>query len=346
MRYTIRKWVEPEDEWSESCHHLSYILFRTDSEETGVVAARCPDMYYFSVGQNLIDLLSLDEEAQSYLFDSSSESTPLVVRTRVGVGILDKRYESHTGLCVYWHIHGRPEALARLANLGALTDLSVGAYRISSAVRAMKGDLKKTDMPSYHALQDAKSHMNRVSGYWPACDGGGCLYRRDLCDAVERLADFVGCRLVPDLAEDAPARVRCRRPLLLEGILLCLLTEVQTYSASGEAVYRMSTLGGRDGEGLALEFSYPIAKTERHTADLAMLHRYLNRVSDLGGLDLHAEEVPLRYGEGKTGKLPQIRITLEWLHDPAVLATSDLKAKIRFLYDQEEQESGEAHPAE
>ncbi len=346
MRYTIRHWLEPEDEWSEACHHLSYILFRTDSEETGVVAARCPDMYYFSVGQNLIDLLSLDEEAQSYLFDSSSESTPLVVRTRVGVGILDKRYESHTGLCVYWHIHGRPEALARLVNLGAMADLSVGAYRISAALRAMRGDLKKTDMPSYHALQDAKEQMRRALDRWPACDGNGCVYRRDLCDTMEGMADFVGCRLVPDLAEDAPARVQCRRPLLLEGLLLCLLTEARTYSATGEAVYRMSTLGGREGEGLFLELSYPIAKTERYAAALAMLHRHLNWVSDLGGLDLHAEEVPLRYGEGKTGKLPQIRITLEWLHDPAVLATSDLKAKIRFLYDREEQDSGEDYPAE
>ena len=64
-------------------------------------------------------------------------------------------------------------------------------------------------------------------------------------------------------------------------------------------------------------------------------------MSDLSGLDLHAEAVPLRYGEGKSGKLPQIRITLEWLQDPAVLATSDLKAKIRVLYAQEERESDE-----
>lgn len=341
MRYTIRHWIEPEGEWGDACHHLSYILFRTDSEETGVVAARCPDMYYFSAGQNLIDLLSLDEEAQSYLFDSSSESTPLVVRTRVGVGILDKRYESHTGLCVYWHIHGKTEALARLVNLGAMSDLSMGAYRISSALRAMKGEIKKTDMPTYNALQDAKSHLNQALGDWPACDGNGCLYRRDLCDTVERLAEFVGCRLVDDSAEDAPVRVRCRRPLLLEGLLLCLLTEVQTYSAAGEATYRLGTLGDREGEGLSLELSYPIARSERIYEDLEMLHRHLRWVSDLSGLDLHAEAVPLRYGEGKSGKLPQIRIMLEWLQDPAVLATSDLKAKIRFLYDQEERESDE-----
>lgn len=342
MRYTIRHWIEPEDGWGDSCHHLSYIMFRTDSEETGVVAARCPDMYYFSAGQNLIDLLSLDEEAQSYLFDSSSESTPLVVRTRVGVGILDKRYENHTGLCVYWHIHGKVEALARLVNLGAMTDLSVGAYRISSALRAMKGEIKKTDMPSYCALQDAKSHMNQFLESWPTCDGSGCLYRRDLCDAVERLAEFVGCRLLADSAEDAPARVRCRRPLLLEGLLLCLLTEVKTYSATGDAAYRLGTLGDMEGEGLSLELSYPISKSERCYESLEMLHRHLRWVSDLSGLDLDAEVVPLRYGEGKSGKLPQIRITLEWLRDPVMLATSDLKAKIRFLYDGEERDSEES----
>ncbi len=335
MRYSraFQLWTNPEGEMPEIFHYLSYILFRTDSEEARIVAARCPDTAGLTAGASLIDALKLDAEAQSYLFDGAGDRPPLVVMTAVGLGVLDMRYDGHAGLGVYWHIHGRPDGLARLINSGVLGAPNGGAFRISQAVAEVNGEILRRDAPSYRALVDGWGTLDRPAGQWAKCDVNGCLYGSDLCDFMAKLADFAGCGWLQIQREETVGRIKCRRPVLLEALLLCLLTEVGTYATISEAVCRVGTLGNLDGEGLVLELSYPLEKIDKHREQLEVIHRHLGWVCELGGLELHAEVVPLRRGEKQAGKLPQMRITLEWLHDPVVLSTSDLKAKIRFLYE-------------
>ena len=335
MRYSraFQLWTNPEWEMPEIFHHLSYILFRTDSEEAQIVAVRCPDPAGITAGASLIDVLQLDAEAQVYLFGGNGNRPPLVVMTAVGLGVLDMRYDGHAGLGVYWHIHGRPDGLARLVNSGVLGDPNGGTYRISRAVAAVNGEILRRDAPSYHALADGWGALDRPAGQWATCDGNGRLYGTELCDFVSKLAEFAGCGWLQIQRDEHAGRIKCRRPVLLEALLLCLLTEVSTYASVSEAVCRVGTLGHVDEEGLALELAYPLEKADKYCDRLEAIHRHLGWVCELGGLELHAEVVPLRRGERQAGKLPQMRITLEWLHDPVVLSTSDLKAKIRFFYE-------------
>ena len=340
-------WTDPEEGLQLKYHHLSYIVFRTDGGDAVILAARCPDMARFAVGQNIAYALNLDDEAQLYVFGSENQP-PLVVRTNVGVGILDKRYHRHAGIGVYWHIHGEPDSLARLVNSGVLGDPEGGRYRISRAITEVKGRVKYSDTPSYEALADAWSRLERSHGETIppshgalSCDEDGCLYVGEVFRMAEDTADFVGCsvkRSWDDFLEEgtngmAIGRVKCRRPVLLEALLLCLLTEARTYSADGKAVCSVGTLGNLDGEGLVLELTYSMEKPEKHAAELDIIHRHLSRVGDLGGLALHADVVRLKRGERQEGKLPRMQITLEWLRDPAVLPTSDLKADVELADD-------------
>lgn len=317
-------------------HHLSYILFRLDSEETPILAARCPEDERFSEGVNLIQALRLDEEAQLYLFRPTAEP-PMIVQSCMGVGVLDKRYRGQAGVGIYWHVHGRPDSLARLINHGVLGNPEGGTYSLSRGIADVAGEARREDVSAYPILNDAWGVIDRIPGEWALCDERGCLYATTLLQLMRDMADFAGCRLMPieNVQPDGGpvARIQCRRPELLEILLFCLLTEVQTYSLTGEAFYRIGALGNLEGEGLALDLSYPIEKTQKTCTRLEQIHRHLTRVADLGGLEMHAKVSRPQWGGIKQGEPYEVHIALEWTRDPAVLPTSDLKAEIPFEKD-------------
>ena len=318
-------------------HHLSFVIFRTDCEDAMVLAARCPEMGMFSAGQNLINALKLDGEAQGYIFRSAVEP-PMFVQTYMGVGILDKRYQNHAGLGVYWHLHGQPESLARLINSGVLGNRDGGGHLVSQGVAAVKGKARLEDGPAYQVLTDAWSVIDRTPGEWAICDAEGRMYGAELLRAMTDMAGFVGCGLRYSPGEEPVGRIKCRRPILLEALLLCLLTEAKTYAANAEATCVLRALGNIEGEGLALEFRYALENPQRYEAELDVIHRHLRRVGDLSGLEIQAEVIRLKRGERQLGKLPEMRIALEWIRDPAVLPTSDLKADVSFE-DEDKKES-------
>jgi hypothetical protein len=179
----------------------------------------------------------------------------------------------------------------------------------------------------YERLLDGWQTVGGSKKEWMPCDRDGCIYGDDLARLLERMAIFVGCRLHWDEGSRRSARIKCRRPDLLKVCFLMLLTEVRTYGADDGATWLVDTLGKEDGEGLTMSLRYPLVfsrKTEEH---LDHIYRHLERVCDLSGLYLHASRIPLKYGEGKLGKLPQRQIRLDWIRDPAVLESSDLKAE-------------------
>ena len=298
-----------------------------------ILGARCPEPDRFTVGHQLTDGLHLDEEAQAYLF--SSGEAPLFVQTNFGVGILDKRYHRHAGVGIYWHIHGRPDGVARLLNRGVLGAEDRGTYRISQGVAKAGRRVKAFDLPLYENLLDVWRVIGPGPGAWVSCNRDGCLYGAELVRLMERMSIFVGCRLVRDELATRNGRIKCRRPALLEACLLCLLTEARTFSADGSVSCEVSSLGELDGEGLALAMHYPIEHTMRRGELLDLIHRHLGRVGNLDGLDLHAALIPPKRGEKKLGKLPNMQVNLDWIRDPTVLLTSDLKAKNELEEDEE-----------
>ena len=105
-------WIDEAGEMDLRYRHVSYVLFRADGEDTVILASRCPEPERFAVGRALTDGLRLDEEALCFLL-SPRENGLLVIRTELGIGVLDKRYVRQGGIGVYWHVHGEARGLGR-----------------------------------------------------------------------------------------------------------------------------------------------------------------------------------------------------------------------------------------
>ena len=343
MKHTgsFELWTHPNGGMSPAFHHISYVLFRTDDECAKIVGARCPDMKQFSVGTSLFDSLDLGEDARRYLFTDHRGGVPLFIWTNKGVGVLSKRYDRQVGIGLYLHIHGRPDALARLLNYGVLGDSRGGLFDICDRIKSAEGGVTQGDVPSYEALTDAWSAMTAFLQEGFPSPVHDCIPRCQLESTILHLGEFVGCGV--NLADGnrllTPVdRLKCYRPVLLEALLLILLTEVRTYSATREATVQLSSLDGREEGNLSMTMRYPLEESvlsDEFLPCLEQIHRYLAWVCELGGLELHAEIIKPRRHERVAGKLSELQLTLAWLTNPAVLSTSDLKAKIQFRYREE-----------
>ena len=341
MKYSnaTELWTNPVGGMAQEYRHISYALFRTDSDEWMIVGARCPDMLRLAVGSSLPEAIGLDEEARRFLREESGLPKRLFVMTDMGVGILDKRYDRQAGLGLFCHIHGRPDSIARILNHGVLGDVESEEYEISQAIRAVSGEVTPQDMASYEAWMDAMQALMAypVGTYIPVNENGE-LYGTDLRDRMLKMAEFVGCGLrFPE--QGIPRSVKCYRPLLLEALLLYWLTEARMASATREATCQISTLEGEETRSFSMVFRYPIEKSLPKSdlyRRLEEIHRHVSWVCELGGLILQTEQNTPTRREKQQGKhLPEFCVIAEWQYDPTVLSTTDLKAKIRLLYEEE-----------
>ncbi len=341
--YAKELWTKPDGGMAEAYRHISYALFRTDRDEGLILGARCPDMLRLAVGESLPAAVGLDEEALQFLREESGCRSSLFVMTDLGIGILDKRYDRHGGIGLFLHIHARPESVARMLNRGTLGHRDAGICEISQAIREVQGEVTSADVLSYDALYDAFRAYTAypIGSYFPV-DENGDLYGVDLKDQMLKMAEFVGCGLNME-EEPLPRCIKCYRPLLWEALLLSVLTQVRMASATRTADCRITTIDGEENRNVALSIWYPI-ETSMLNGDthrrMEEVDRHLAWICELGGINLQTEvRMPTR-SEKRMGKLlPEVHITAEWLHDPAVLSTTDLKAKIRLLYSDEAHDS-------
>lgn len=337
-----RKWTGRENGMPEAYRSMSFILFRTDSEGTEILGSRCPDPKEFAVGRSFLASMEAEEDMIRYLQSTEAHPIPLFLETRTGMGLLLKDYDLHAGIGLYLQIHESPVALSRLLCGGALMGEGT-EYRLSDGI-PRRGNIQRRDEQGYPTLLDAWSTVRdyRRQGGLIHTNDSGLLSCRGLQDAISSMAAFVGCvPLWQDCGEEEESmspRLCCYRPILLEALLLCLLAEVRSLSADGTFACRVDTLG--EEHRLFLELSYAIQPKQlsseeyRYTQEA---HQHLERVADLGGLELHAHvEKPSRKDK-QMGALPRTVLCLEWLRDPALLPTGDLKAGLRLLYGNREE---------
>lgn len=343
MQYsrTVEAWSSPCCAPIAAFHHMSYAVFRTDRPTLEILASRAPDGELLPVGGRLADALHLSDEAISYLLGGTYEDQPpLFVRTGMGIGILSKQYDRHAGLGLYLHVHAQPQACARLLTSGALGAPSAAGFSLSALVRSEGGEVMTKDAEDYDALRDAWSAVEhgRVHGILRTGEDG-LLYRYELEKALRGIASFVGCG-INVTEESSVSRLSCYRPPLLEILLLTLLTEVRASAATRTAVCTISASEGKEGGGLLLTLRYPVEALPADELGGAALSegilRYLARVADLSGIDLQKQILRPTRRDKTEGRLPEVCITLAWLRNPALLSTSDLKAKLRLACDGEE----------
>lgn len=347
-----RLWTHPELPMPEEFCRMSYVLFRVNGDVGRVVAVRTPDDRFLGVGDYVQDRLAFCGDALSYVTRRHDDAPPLFIRTDAGVGILSGRYHLSAGLGLYLHIHTRPSAAARLIHGGALGH--DGDFTVSRELGEQIGRPTVRDGQSYPALLEAwRAVASAPQTVFPVDSDGG-ISLSGLRSGITKLAAFVGCRIAftvrkgQEASSVSPyARVKCYRPLLMEGMILCLLSEMRERSATGSGVCRLEPPSeGR--EGLSLTLHYPLRAREKPEVAEAYgeVHRCLGIIGESGGLDLYvpARLLPSREPDG----LPEAVATLDWLLDPSALSSSDIKARLILARaDGERAEDGrEAEPLE
>jgi hypothetical protein len=327
---------------------ISYALFRTDREMGRVIAFRCPDKDTLQVGGCLQEALHISDESMAHL-NRHERDVPLFVMTDVGLGILSGRYTLHGGMGLFLHIHCHPEAGARLVNSGMLGAENGQNYLRSQRVRDLGGQVTEEDAESYPALMEAWQTVHEVFDVFTP-DGDGAIPLPRLQEGIDRLAAFAGCELTYSLRKSVlgdtvtafrQGRVHCYSPRLLESVILYLLTEMRDRSATRGGVCRMEAPedNGRPivygHKPLRLTFHYPVLPKapRKELSELADAHSYAAQMGNAGGMDLHYSFDPAH--SRPENAFPEQIVWLEWVENPALLTTTDLKAGYRLEGEEE-----------
>ena len=345
-----RLWTHPEIFMPAEYGRMSYVLFRVDGDVGRVVAARTPDDQFVKAGDYIQDRLGFCGDAMAYLIHRHDHTPPLFIRTDSGIGLLVGRYHLSAGLGLYLHIHTRPAAACRLIQSGALGFET--EFTVSREIRDTVGRPTARDSHAYPPLLEAWRAVSKAPPtVFPTSPDGDLTWIR-LRDGVAKLAAFAGCgmrftvRKEQDGVSVSPyTRVKCYRPLLLEGILLCLLSEVRERSATGQGVCRLEAPSG-GGEGLSMTIRYPLRRREAPaTKELYdTLHSHLAGISEAWGLDLYAPPHPV--SSPATDGTLEVAFTLDWLLDPSALSTLDLKARLSLARSGETRSESEGESFE
>ena len=323
-------WTDPTMFLAPDFHSMSFVLFRTDSDFGRVMAARVPDVRTVRVGSNLLDLLELSEEALAYISDKREATRPLLVMTKLGLGILWGRYTLSAGLGLYLHIHAKPISAARLVNRMG----NPAGMLVSARVREAGSAVTAKDEASYRPLMEACEAIQSAPPSLFPVDAHRRISLAELRESMGRMAAFVGCDLTFTLRRkhsnhpiNLHTRVGCYRPLLLEAVLLCLLAEIRDQAATRGGVCCLELPDETSHEGLTLTLRYPVLPDAKpQTRDF---RSHLVSASALAGLDLYPfPELISPRGEDE---LAQQSILLDWLYDPTLLQTADLKARLALL---------------
>lgn len=345
MKHTAsyRQWTDPALPMSPDFHRMSYALYRSDDDFGRVVATRTPDRAVLAEGDYIQDRLELSAEAVAYMTDCERIRPPLLVLTKTGLGILSNRYSLTAGMGLYLHIHTRPDSAARILR-GGRAEYGNGAdFELCEEIRNADAGLLPRDENAYPALLEALESVIAGAGPLFETDRDGGITLSALRDGIRKLAAFAGVELAFTLRKppngilpDPHARMRCYSPLMTEGFLLCLLTEMRALSATRGGTCRFELSHTQDREGLALSLRYPkdpSAAMEDDTRRSAW-HNHLALVGEQGGLDLWSPpDFLLSRAEGG---LPGRMILLEQVRNPSLLNSSDLKARLRLLYGEGE----------
>jgi hypothetical protein len=343
-RYAFPDLNEEAEAKKRKIEKISYILFRTDRDGFVILCSRGRKSQKIPVGRSLAAVLTLDQEAMLYLTREESRQPPLFLDTGNGIGLLSKYYDRHAGIGMYLHIHESRASLSRLLRSDLLQGCEDGSYAVSSGIPD-RGVLQKRDerncgffLETWLAIRD--HHKN--GGFFKVRSGTR-LMREDLEQGLETLASFAGERLqvIWSCDSDAPAAtdvlpptwVTCYRPILLEALILCLLTEAHSLSEVGTDV-SCSLASQGEQRRLSIELSYTISPKKLRSAEYVRAEearQHLEKVAQLGGMLLLSHISPARKAEAEA-TARTVTLSLACVTNPAILSTSDLKAGLRLLY--------------
>ncbi len=336
-----------------------------------ILAARSPNRALWQPGAPLPDLADLTPMAYHYLVTgtitndfalsetpASSEPGSLFVWTRTGLGLLSRRHALTADIGLFLHIHTDPLSAARLLSSGAFAGEKTvsGGFALSPRIRAVSGRPTRRDMPAFTCLNDTRATLASIAGGFQPSVLAASLPGEPAAvplSAVFAMAAFAGCalsveldgrRIAPDISlaatldslsipEPEHDYIACHSPQVLELLLLGLFSEVRAYSRDRSASCRITS--GRLWAAPSLTIDYTPAATlsPPDIEALLALRTHLSRVAAFHGMELSLPPVSLR---PSAATLPPQTLSLDWLADPALLPTGDLKSHLSLSDDRDD----------
>ena len=112
-------------------------------------------------------------------------------------------------------------------------------------------------------------------------------------------------------------------------------SEVRERAATRCATVTLESVNGERGGGLRVTLRYDVLDEADACAPMATAgFSHMAQVAELCGLDLYSIFGDARPAEpGEREKLRDCTVVLEWLCDPTQLSTSDLKTRLRLIYN-------------
>ncbi len=327
-----------------------------------ILAARSPDESLWRVGIRLPDLTDLTPDAYRFLLTGrfppptpSEDPRPtedparpepgsLFVWTRTGLGLLSRCFARTADLGLLVHLHVDPLSGARLLT-GSDMHRPGNGCALSSRIRCVTDPPTERDMPTFTVMNDARMIVRPIrDGFARAPQLPPGQPAAVPIAAISRLASFVGCTLTLEL-DGHPVMLPetffepehvclessvvdglvCHSPNVLELLLLGLFSEVRTCARHRTATCRMTSGRLWAAPSLLLDYDPVPTLTPLELDALLDLRAYLAQMADRHGMALSATPVPLASFD--LHPLRQI-VALDWLADPTLLPTSDLKTRL------------------
>ena len=217
---------------------LSLVQFFIGSGTRCPVMAACCPTELFRPGADLVRVLHLTAEDRRYLDRSLTPAR--VIRTRLGVGVLVKRFCLSTGMGLYIHVHAPAEALARIFN----NRLLPGEYELSDEVEEAGCGMSASDEALLELIRPSWMGLMALAHGFPYADADGSVPMDDVITWIRSAAGAVGCGLEKIRVLDRPTPVQSLKLPADGDIPLFFPTRTQQKRCAADLDERIRMLSG------------------------------------------------------------------------------------------------------
>lgn len=336
-------WHKRPEGANENEGYLGFVFFRSDEYNGGVLYSRVADPT-LRLGENFWLRLGVSMEERHKLRELMFETDAVWLLSKLGVGLLYKRYDLWTGYYLYVHFHDDPQAL------GAL--LSRGRLLTYSPLMAVHGLRKKTEgicdemtatrfLKSLERVQAMKRRLEKPHE-------GNLLYVEELYGIADAAAELAGFSLVLEYGDGDLSSMPGHYARLAEGLLLYWLGVASMLSVDGRVKMAGKVAANGRDQTLILGFETVVNREELLELTPKRYQLFLNYdhmayKSEISGVrtywtaDELSEEEPMSRDIAADGQSRYLKLTfhVSLEKDPFRDAAPAFKVKSPLIYDEE-----------
>ncbi len=336
-------WQAPPENSATETSYLGFVLFRGDENHGGVLFSRVADPS-LKPGEKFWSRLGFSVEDKQKLLDLMLENDAVWVLSKLGVGIIYRRFHLWTGYYLYIHFHDEPKALFTL--------LRERVVPRCAPVMAVHGVPKRTegpwDEPTMTRFSRHVDHLRSMKNTLESPHETEVLYLSDIIRLASDIALFMGFSLDIETETEETSFMPGHYARLAEGMLLYWLCATLMLSVNDRVGMKADILSrGRDRVlKLALTTVVDREALLEMTPlryQLFMAYDHMDYKGSISGVETQwtadelADGEPLSQEKAKDGGRRYVRLTfhVDFVRDPFRDASPAFKVKSLLVYDEE-----------